>query len=195
MLNTEKVLMSPRYEQKIQNLHEDKLKINDVKIKAMGHLDFDDWGFVYYPDFKFEVRPNHPTGIVYGPLAIGEHLRRFFNEIPKYINNNSALAGAWIGPITNYVPIAMAPEDQPEELREVWEKYDTRPGFGGMNHCAGDITIGLRLGWGGLLQKIRYYKELNNPQDTGFYDGEEQVVLGMQEWIAALAREAELISE
>ncbi len=195
MLNTEKVLMSPRYEQKIQNLHEDKLKINDVKIKAMGHLDFDDWGFVYYPDFKFEVRPNHPTGIVYGPLAIGEHLRRFFNEIPKYINKNSALAGAWIGPITNYVPIAMAPEDQPEELRQVWEKYDTRPGFGGMNHCAGDITIGLRLGWGGLLQKIRYYKELNNPQDTGFYDGEEQVVLGMQEWIAALAREAELISE
>lgn len=195
MLNTEKVLMSPRYEQKIQNLHEDKLKINDVKIKAMGHLDFDDWGFVYYPDFKFEVRPNHPSGIVYGPLAIGEHLRRFFNEIPKYINKNSALAGAWIGPITNYVPIAMAPEDQPEELREVWEKYDTRPGFGGMNHCAGDITIGLRLGWGGLLQKIRYYKELNNPQDTGFYDGEEQVVLGMQEWIAALAREAELISE
>lgn len=195
MLNTEKVLMSPRYEQKIQNLHEDKLKINDVKIKAMGHLDFDDWGFVYYPDFKFEVRPNHPTGIVYGPLAIGEHLRRFFNEIPKYINKNSALAGAWIGPIINYVPIAMAPEDQPEELREVWEKYDTRPGFGGMNHCAGDITIGLRLGWGGLLQKIRYYKKLNNPQDTGFYDGEEQVVLGMQEWTAALAREAELISE
>jgi formate C-acetyltransferase len=169
--------------------------MNDIKIKAMGHLDFDDWGFVYYPDFKFEVRPNHSSGIVYGPLAIGEHLRRFFNEIPKYINENSALAGAWIGPIINYVPIGIAPEDQPQELRGIWEKYDTRPGFGGMNHCAGDMTIGLRLGWGGLLQKIRYYRELNHPSDTSFYDGEEQVVLGMQEWIGALALEARLRSE
>jgi formate C-acetyltransferase len=190
MLNTDKVLLSPLYEQRIKNLHENKLEINNVKMKELGHMDFDDWGFVSYPDFKFEVKSNHPTGIVFGPLAIGEHLRRFFNEIPKYINENSALAGAWIGPITNYVPIEIAPEDKPQELREIWEKYDTRPGFGGMNHCAGDITIGLRLGWGGFLHKIRYYREQNNPSDTGFYEGEEQVVLGMQEWISALAMEA-----
>ncbi len=196
MLNTEKVLLSPLYEQRIHNLHEDKLKINEVKMKELGHLDFDDWGFVYDPDFNFEAKPNHPSGIVYGPLAIGEHLRRFFNEIPKYINQNSSLAGAWIGPIINYVPIDIATEDQPSlELREIWQKYDTRPGFGGMNHCAGDITIGLRLGWGGLLQKIRYYRELNAPADTGFYDGEEQVVLGMQEWVSALAGKAQLLSE
>jgi len=190
VLNTEKVLLSPLYEQRIHNLHKDKLKINEDKIKYLGHLDFDDWGFVYYPEFTFEARPNHESGIVYGPLAIGEHLRRFFNEIPKYINKNSALAGAWIGPVINYVPIEIAPEDRPEELYEIWEKYDTRPGFGGMNHCAGDMTIGLKLGWGGLLEKIRYYREFNAPDNTGFYDGEEQVVLGMQEWISALAKEA-----
>lgn len=195
MLNTDKVLLSPLYEQRINNLHEDKLKINEVKMKQLGHLDFDDWGFVHYPDFKFEARPNHETGIVYGPLAIGEHLRRFFNEIPKYINKNSALAGAWIGPFSNYVRIEIAPEDQPMELKEIWKKYDTRPGFGGMNHCAGDISIGLQLGWGGLLKKIRYYKKLNAPESTEFYDGEEQVVLGMQEWISALALEAHRLAE
>jgi formate C-acetyltransferase len=195
MLNTEKVTLAPLYEQRIHNLHVDKLKINEVKRKELGHLDFDDWGFVHYPDFKFEARPNHPSGIVCGPLAIGEHLRRFFNEIPKYINKNSALAGAWIGPFSNYVKIEIAPEDQPEELFEIWEKYDTRSGFGGMNHCAGDMTIGLKLGWGGLLEKIRHYRELNAPEDTGFYDGEEQVVLGMQEWIKALSQEAKVLAE
>ena len=156
-------------------------------------MDFDDWGFVYYPDFKFEARPNHASGIVTGSVAIGEHLRRFFNEIPKYININSALAGAWIGPMGNYVQIGIIPEDKPEELFRIWEKYDTRPGFGGMNHCAGDITIGLKLGWGGLLDKIKYYREFNSPAtpaNAAFYDGEEQVVLGMMEWIEALAQEA-----
>lgn len=195
MLNTNKVLLSSLYAQRIKNLHEDKLKINDIKMKQLGHLDFDDWGFVHYPDFKFEARPNHPSGIVYGSVTIGEHLRRFFNEIPKYINKNSALAGAWIGPFHNYVKIEVVPEDQPKELHEIWEKYDTRPGFGGMNHCAGDITIGLQLGWGGLLKKIRYYREFNAPVNTAFYDGEEQVVIGMQEWITALAQEARALAE
>lgn len=195
MLNTDKVILSSLFSQRINKLHEDKLKINDIKMKHLGTLDFDDWGFVYYEDFKFEAKPNHPSGIVFGYVAIGEHLRRFFNEIPKYINKNSALAGAWVGPLSNYVPIEIVPEDKPKELFDVWEKYDTRPGFGGMNHCAGDITIGLKLGWGGLLDKIRYYKEFNAPIDTSFYDGEEQVVLGMQEWIHALSEEARKMAE
>ena len=191
MLNTEKVIFSDLYAQRINQLHEDKLKINEVKIKQIGTLDFDDWGFIHYPDFKFEAKPNHPSGIVNGPVAIGEHLRRFFNEMPKYVNKNSALAGAWVGPLQNYINIDIIPEDKPEEqLIEVWEKYDTKPGFGGMNHCGGDITIGLKLGWGGLLDKIRHYREFNSPANAAFYDGEEQVVLGMMEWIEALAQEA-----
>ena len=195
MLNTDKVIFSDLYSQRINQLHEDKLKINEVKMKQIGHLDFDDWGFIYYPDFKFEAKPNHPSGIVYGSVAIGEHLRRFFNEIPKYINKNSALAGAWVGPLQNYISIGIVPEDQPNELLEVWKKYDTRPGFGAMNHCAGDITIGLKLGWGGILNKIRYYREFNSPSNADFYDGEEHVVLGMQEWIVSLAKEARKMAE
>lgn len=195
MLNTDKVIFSHLYSHWINQLHEDKLKINDVKMKQIGQLDFDDWGFIHYPDFKFEAKPNHPSGIVYGSVAIGKHLRRFFNEIPKYINKNSALAGAWVGPLQNYINIGIIPEDQPKELFEVWEKYDTKPGFGGMNHCAGDITIGLKLGWEGILDKIRYYREFNSPANAAFYDGEEHVVLGMKEWIAGLAQEARKMAE
>jgi pyruvate-formate lyase len=195
MLNTDKVTFSPAYAERIHNLQEEKLKMNEIKLQRMGHLDFDDWGFIPNFDFKFEQRPNHTSGIVYGYVAIGEHLRRFFNEIPKYINQNSALAGAWVGPMSNYVKMGIIPEDQPEELFALWKKYDTRPGFGGMNHCAGDMTIGLRLGWGGLLNKIRYFREYNSPADTAFYDGEELVVLGMQEWVGALAQEARKMAD
>lgn len=195
MLQTDRVILSQLYSQRVNGLREDKLKINEFKRKEIGHQDFDDWGFVHYPDFKFEARPNHPSGLVYGYVAIGEHLRRFFNEIPKYVNKNSALAGAWIGPLQNFVRMGIIPEDQPSELKEVWAKYNTFPGFGGMNHCAGDIGIGLKLGWGGLLDKIRHFREFNSPADTSFYDGEELVVLGMQEWTGALALEAERMAQ
>ena len=189
MLNTERAVMSPLYAGRIQRLHEDKMAINDVKIRLIGRgkMDFDDWGFVYYPDFKFTAPSDREDGIICGYVPIGRTLRKFFQEIPKYVNANSALAGAWIGPIGNYVTIRMPPELIPQDLVPIWKEYDTRPGFGAMNHCAPDMNIGLQLGWGGLLEKIRHYREFNAPADTAFYDGEEQVVLGVQEWIAALA--------
>ena len=191
-LNEDKVALSPLIKRRIDTLHADKMAINDQKMKLIGPLDLDDWGFVHFPDFTFEAPPEalRDDGIICGYVPIGLTMRAFMNAMPKYINKNSALGGAWIKPITDFAPIRMAPEDFPDELQPVWDKYHTFPGFGGMNHCAGDITIGLTLGWGGLLDKIRYYRAFNSPEDTSFYDGEELVVLGMQEYIAELAVEA-----
>ncbi len=191
MLDTSKTILSPLMEKYINNLHTDKLAINDKKRETIGYMNFDDWGFVHYPEFKFTPPPvAREDGIICGYVPIGKTLRKYFNDMPKYVNKNSALGGAWIRGINEHVKIAVAPEDFPEHLRPIWEKYNTYPGCGGMNHCAGDINIGLQLGWGGLLKKLRYYRELNNPADTSFYDGEEEVVLGMQEWIAAISVKA-----
>lgn len=192
MLNTEQCVPQAPYANRIQALHEDKMAMNALKIRLIGRgkMDTDDWGFIHVPDFTFSFPSERPDGVICGPLPIGRALRAFFNAVPKIVNPHSALAGAWIGAISNWVNIRMAPEDRPMELVPIWEKYDTRPGFGGMNHCAPDMNIGLELGWGGLLEKIRHWRAVNDPADTGFYDGEEQVVLGMQEWVAALAVEA-----
>lgn len=54
-----------------------------------------------------------------------------------------------------------------------------------MNHLCPDMEIGLREGWKGLLEKIRYYRKKNNPPDPDFYEGEEQLVLGILEWVKA----------
>lgn len=191
MINTKKVALSPLYARRVSQLHDDKLVMNDQKIRLIGRgkMDFDDWGFIHYPEFTFSAESDRTDGVICGPVPIGRALRKFFNEIPRYVNKNSALAGAWIGGITNWVNIRMAPEDRPTELEPVWAKYDTRPGFGGMNHCAPDMNIGLELGWGHLLEKIRHYRSANHPQNTAFYDGEEQVVFGVREWVSDLAAE------
>ncbi len=192
MINTDKIVLSPLYNRRIAGLHHDKMEINEAKIRHFGRgkLDFDDWGFVLYPDFTFKVASDRPDGVVCGARAIGATLRRFFEVMPRYVNRNSALAGAWVGTLHNWVNVRLPAEDIPSELEAVWLKYDTRPGFGGMNHCAPDMNIGLQLGWGGLLEKIRHYRTLNRPADPAFHDGEEQVVLGVRTWVAGLAQEA-----
>lgn len=195
-MNTKKVELSPIYERRIKQLHDDKRAINDTKIEyvGLGNMDTDDWGFIHYPDFTFFAESDREDGIICGALPIGKALRKFFHEIPKYVNPNSALAGAWVGAISKYVSIKIAPEDYPSHLLPVWEKYGTKPGFGGMNHCAPDMNIGLELGWGGLMKKIQYYCDQNHPADSSFYEGEMEVVLGMQEWIAALAQKSRIMA-
>ena len=196
VLNEERVILSPLYEKRIKNLREDKLKINEAKIEALGSINIDDHGFVHFPDFSFTPIITHKSGRVIGMKAIGDNFRKFLNEIPQYVNKNSALGGAWIGQITKWTPIGMNPEDYPEHLRHIWEKYViAQPGFGAMNHCAGDMSVGLPIGWNGILEKIRYYREFNNPPDTSFYDGEEQLVLGIIEWIEKIAAHSRKLAE
>lgn len=182
----------------IRGMHDEKVAMNDVKIKHLGNLDIDDHGFIHFPDFKFRGESNHPSGYVVGALAIGQNFRRYLNEIPLYINKHSALGGAWVGYLNDAITIEIVPEDRLPQLDELWEDYGiVQPGFGSMNHMGPDINIGLRSGWGGLLDKIRHYRELNRPADTSFYDGEEQLVLGIQEWVgrnAAYARQLALES-
>ncbi|MDF2941915.1 MAG: pyruvate-formate lyase [Herbinix sp.] len=196
MLNTEKVVLSPLYQKRFQGLHDDKLLINDAKINKLGSIDIDDHGFILFPDFKFEPKVNHKDGYVYGALAIGENFRTFLNQIPSYINKNSALATCWIGPLHNYMKVGIIPEDRLPQLEEIWKEYKIlQSGFGGMNHLGPDIKIGLELGWGGLLKKVRNFRTFNHPADTSFYDGEEQLLLGIQEWIANHAKLARTLAE
>ena len=62
-------------------------------------------------------------------------------------------------------------------------KLGAGTGIGAMNHSGPDMRIGLDLGWGGLLGKLRRYRALNRPEDPAFYDGEEAVVQGTLTWI------------
>ena len=195
VLNEDKVLLSPLFSQRIKTLHDDKMKDTDAKIRLGLNHDSDDWGFVWFPEFKFKAPIETDARPLYGPKNIGKLFRRFMNEMPKYVNRASALGGAWVGPMLDpkFFDVQLDTDDKFEidaETRACWEKYRTSPGYLGMNHCGPDMKIGLQLGWQGLLEKVRYYRGFNNPANTDFYDGEEAVVLGIQEFVQQTADKA-----
>ncbi len=208
------------YQQRISALHDTKMEHTALKVELYGHFDTDDHGYIPWTEpIPFEVIPNHPSGGCFGPLCIGTNFRRWLEIHPLYIHPMSSMAGAWVykgipglagfdlesgmgsakqkktprqRPADGSFPQSWRPEDRPIGLFDLFQKYHAGPGVGARNHFGPDMRIGLELGWGGLLAKIRHYRAINSPSDTDFYDGEEQLVLGVQTWIQRhvdLARE------
>lgn len=181
-----------RYREWIAALRETKNAHTDVKIRRDGYFDTDDHGYIPWEEpVPFQVEPNHPCGGAYGFRAVGHNFRRWLAVHPLYIHPCSSLAGAWID---KRIPGmgGWRPEDRPTHLYPLHERYNIYShGIGAANHLGPDMAIGLDLGWGGLLARLRHYRALNRPDDPAFYDGEEDLVLGVQDWIArhvALAR-------
>ena len=172
-----------QYRQWIDSLRETKTAHTAEKLRVHGYYDNDDHGYVPWPDpIPFTPKPNHASGGCYGPVSIGENFRAWLDVHPIYINPVSALGGAWCYYLQGIG--GWRPEDRPYHLYPLHKEYNIlAAGIGAMNHFGGDLKIGLDLGWGGLLDKIRYYRDFNQPADTAFYDGEETFVLGIQDWI------------
>ncbi len=176
-----------KYQQCIDAIHKTKLEHTDLKLKLRGFFDIDDHGYIPWTEpIPFTAKPNHPSGGSYGARSIGENFRAWLEVHPVYIHPYSALAGAWVRNVPHVG--GWRPEDRPAHLRALQKEYNLiYTGIGGMNHLGPDMKIGLDLGWGGLLAKIRHYRQMNHPtpgsQMADFYDGEENLVLGVQQWI------------
>ncbi len=184
-----------QYNSRVQSLAAWKLKQNQLKVTEKGYHNIDDWGYIYWSDpIPFERLSNHPDGGSYGIRCVGENFRRWLEVHPVFVNPYSALAGAWVGFIPGMG--GWRPEDRPVHLAERHEKYGIfGSGIGAGNHLNPDMAIGLELGWGGLLNKIRHFRQFNHPLETDFYDGEENLVLGMQAWIRRHVAQAQAMAE
>jgi len=191
------------YQQRLDALRETKLRHTKEKQEIIGAMNYDDWAVILPPPEVREVtkaisgsgveitdvlikgvkiESNHPSGGWFGPEIVGKNYRALLEAHPVYIDPMSSLAGAYMVNFGSYRKVGW-----PEELRypryeEHW-RYKQSPPVGGQQHFCQDLTIGLNLGWGGLLRKIRYYRDLNAPKSAGFYAGLEHVVLGTQNWI------------
>ena len=171
------------YQERIEALTQAKLEHTRAKIARDGFHNIDDHGIIFWPEpIPFKRPSNHPNGGCYGARCIGEAFRAWLDVHPVYIHPMSSLAGASAGYLHGVG--GCRPEDRPAHLRPLHQKYHLqRNGIGAMNHLGPDMRIGFDLGWGGLLKKIRSYREFNHPEDTSFYDAEENLVLGIQDWI------------
>jgi formate C-acetyltransferase len=212
------------YQQRIDALRESKLRITQEKQQILGSMDHDDWGLILPPPDRreivqtmsasgmpitdaliagFKVKSNHPSGGFFGPKAVGENFRMLLEMHPVYIDPLSSLAGGYMANFMSYRKPGWNPDFDFSFLREDQKRYELGSGIGAAQHFCHDLKIGFDLGWGGLLKKIRHFRDVQkasekNPeilaQKMDFYAGLEDVVLGMQNWIGRTAQEARKMS-
>ncbi len=81
-----------------------------------------------------------------------------------------------------------------DDLKPLQKKYNIQTGIDGDAHFACDYTIGLSLGFGGLLEKVRFYRR-KNPDKKAFYDAEERCLLSIIAFVDRhIAKIKELLS-
>jgi formate C-acetyltransferase len=203
------------YQQRLDMLHETKLKHTKEKQRSRGAMDHDDQGMVPLPPDAvevveaisgsgevikdlilkgFKVKSNHTSGGFFGPKATGENFKNLLNVHPTYIDPVSSMVGVYMVNFNSYRKPGWNPDFNYSHLVEEHRKYNLSPGIGGVQHFCPDLAIGLELGWGGLLDKVRHYRKVN-PRAEEFYDGLEFLILGMQGWIRRHAEDARKMAE
>ena len=185
------MMVALMYRDRIEALRETKLRQTAIKQRELGPKDVDDHGYIL-PDeeIHIEAEDRHPCGTVYGPRANGALFRKVMEACPSYIDPTSSLAGAWMLRFAFYRGGGWNPDIPYWHLFVEQHKYNIVHGIGGAQHFGPDLTIGFDLGWGGLLDKVRYYRAENAPKGDDFYAGLEDVLLGVQNWIGRNAEAA-----
>jgi formate C-acetyltransferase len=204
----------PTFAQRLDELRAVKLEQARLKRELGGPRDADEQGQVPLPLEVAEVveaisgsgvlvkdlvlkgfaaEPNHPSGGFFGPAAAGANFRRLLAAHPTYLQSANSMAGVYMTNFLSYRRPHWNPDFDLSALRPEHRRYGIEPGIGGTQHFCPDLTIGLALGWGGLLAKIERGRAAN-PAAGEFYDGLTHVILGVQEWIGRHAEAARALA-
>ena len=179
------------YDQRLQMLRERKRAQTREKLQRFGTMDEDDYGTVSPPeDFCWEPVSNHPDGSWYGPDGWARNFRSLMEVHPVYVDPADALAGRWMFFLNRLRPCTWPPEFDYGHLAAEQERYGITPGIGSDSHFTPDYRIGLDLGWGGLLEKVRgsLRQHAGDPEKEALLRAEEGVILGVRSWIRRTVR-------
>ena len=172
------------YKDRIGRMRQRKLEQTREKIEKEGLLNEDDYGRVVPPAGFWEPKPNHPDGSFYGADAWCDNFCSLMSIHPVFIDPDDAYAGRWMYFMSKMRPNKWNPEYPYDHLKPNIEKYNINHGIGEDQHFATDLQIGLDLGWGGLLDKIEYYRKVNtSAEDMHFYDLHERIIKAILGWI------------
>jgi formate C-acetyltransferase len=178
------------YADRLRLLRERKMEQTREKIAARGYMDVDDHGSVEPPaGWHWEPTPNHPNGGFYGCKGWGDNFRSLMEAHPTYVDPADALAGRWCFSLFATWYKGWNPDFDFSHLKAEQELYGIIPGIGGAQHFGPDFRMGLELGWGGLLDKVRHCRGVHGPQEAAFYEAHENVILGVQNLIGRTAAE------
>lgn len=185
------------FEERIRLLREKKILHTLQKREQQGYTDADDYGTVPVPeDFKFRPILDENNGI-FGAAACAENFEALLNAHPVYVDPLEIMCGRWRKMLTEYRQIGGIWDEKRfpyDELKPLQEKYSIVHGIGSDTHFAGDYSIGLDLGFSGLLDKVRNFRQIN-PDKKAFYDAEERVILAILRFIERHVEEIERMLE
>ena len=195
------------YSDRLKSMRDTKIRHTLEKRTQNGYTDLDDFGTVPI-SLDYEVEPwyNSSNGSFYGYDGMCENFCRVIDAHEAYVDPMEMLCGRWRDMLVNYrgdlhyMPdwLKKKPKTMEfmktatnqwskrwdeqrfpyDDLKPLQEKYNITTGIDGDAHFACDYSIGLELGFGGLLEKIRKYSKIN-PDKTEFYDAEERTVLAI----------------
>ena len=185
------------YSERMARLTARKIEQTRVKQDRLGSRDEDDYGLVLPPEtFKVDLPVRDATGQFSGPRAWSMNFRWLMEHHPLYIDPDDAIAGRWMFMLSRmrlgYQLSRSNFAFDYSHLEPLQKKYDITTGIGKDAHFAPDYRIGLELGWGGLLAKVRTAARqyASNAYASELMEAEETAILGIQCWIRRLGEAA-----
>lgn len=186
-----------KYAKQIDNLLTRKSKQTKAKLRDLGTRDEDDYGWVIPPhSFNVELPCVDEHGSFAGSYAWGKNFRWLMEHHPTYIDPDDAIAGRWMFMLSRMrkgykLELSNFAFDY-SHLRPDQLKYDITPGIGKDAHFAPDYQIGLKLGWSGLLDKVKkaLVKYGDDPVAKELMEAEIDAIVGIQTWVSHLAEKA-----
>jgi pyruvate-formate lyase len=172
------------YETRLKRLRATKEAQTQEKLRRVGYMNEDDYGMVLPPeDFDWQPPSNHADGSFYGLDGWAAAFCGLLDHHPLYVDPNDALAGRYMFMLSRMRKCKWLPELDYAALKPDQERYGIICGIGNDQHFAPDHYIGLELGWGGLLERVRRCRQQHGPDKAAFYQAEEDVILAIQRWI------------
>lgn len=165
-------------DKRIRLLKQRKLAQTQDKIDMEGGLDEDDYGRVVAPEeFRFEQEPNHPNGSFYGYEGWSRNYAKLLGVHPLYCDPLDAFVGRGFFFLTRQKSSLWNPDHPYKELKAAFDEYNIICGIGSDGHFTPDLHMGFEMGWGGILEKLHRYREINTtPENQLFYRSEITVV-------------------
>ena len=172
-------------------------KIEQTKEKAAaGGADEDDYGLIEQNVFRYKLKPNHPNGSIYGYKAWQENYCSLLAQHPIYVDALDAFSAKGFLFLERLRPQDKKwnPDYPYDDLQAIFDRYQIISGINNCHHFTPDIQIGLDIGWGGTLRKLKEQKALHDESHAEFYDAEIAVVEAVIAFINRAGDEIEALA-
>ena len=184
------------YDKRISLLRERKIKQTEEKAKN-GGANEDDYGLIVQSEFEYKLKPNHPNGSIYGYKAWTENYCAILDSHPLYCDPLDAFVGKGFLFLERLRPVDCKwnPDYPFDDLKILFDKYNIISGIDNCHHFTPDIEIGFKLGWGGILKKLKEQRKLHDESHYEFYDSEIQVVEAIIRFLNRMSDDIKSLAE